>query len=73
MTTISLISEVLPMAVGGAIEEVRIASAQWNIFIGVRVFVDHSKMIPSTEPDANRLAVCVYVCEDYACVCVNTV
>ena len=31
-------------------------STLWNIFIALRVFVDHSKITPSQEPDAKRLA-----------------
>ncbi len=55
-------------------EVVRTGSAQWNIFMGVRVFVDHRRMIPSREPEANRFAVCVCVCvcaRVHVCVCVR--
>ena len=31
-------------------------SALWNIFIALRLFVDHSRIIPSREPDAKKLA-----------------
>ena len=47
-------------------------SAPLNIFIALRLFVDHSKMTPSREPDAKKLPTCmdgylfgVWVC----CVC----
>ena len=35
-------------------------SAPLNIFIALRLLVDHSKMTPSREPDAKKLPTCVH-------------
>lgn len=45
---------------------------QWNIFIGERLLVDHSRMTPSREPEAKKLPEgCAHVCV-WVWVCVSS-